>query len=391
MSNSNSPLKETGKLRYGMVGGGEGAFIGDVHRKAIALDGMAELVAGCFSRDFEKTRKTGKGLGLEDDRLYGSYFEMAQKESERKDGINFAVIVTPNNSHYEISKAFLECGIDVVCDKPLTTKTEEAKGLSLLAVKKHLLFCVTYAYTGYPIIKHARELILKGELGEIRFINAEYAQDWLSTPLEKHGNRQALWRTDPAYSGKSNCVGDIGSHIENMVSYVSGLKIKRISARLDVFGKERTLDDNATIMVDFNNDAKGVFWCSQIAIGHGNDLRIRIYGTRGSIEWHQEEPNRLLLSHVGKPTEIINRGRDEMYPPAQSCSRIPAGHPEGYFEAFANIYSAFISALREKKSGTDIDESQLDFPSVHDGIRGVEFIEKCVESSMKDAAWIEFS
>ncbi len=377
-------------LRYGMVGGGQGAFIGDVHRKAIGLDGLARIAAGCFSRSVDNTRATGRSLGITEDRLYATYEEMADKESKRADKIDFVVIVTPNGQHYGAAKAFLSRGIHVVCDKPLTFEVAEAQELAELARKNKLLFAVTYTYTGYPAVKHAREMIKRGDIGDIRFVNAEYPQEWLATPAEKEGQKQAAWRTDPKQTGKSNCVGDIGSHIENMVSYVTGLRIKSVCARLDSFVPGRVLDDNATIMVEYDRGAKGLYWSSQIAVGYDNGLRFRVFGTKGSIQWSQENPNYLTVSKLGEPTVTLSRGRDGFYPHAQSYSRIPSGHPEGYFEAFANIYKTFAAALSAVKAGKAPTEAELDFPSAEMGIDGVKFIGKCVESSHKGAVWIDF-
>ncbi|NOR54103.1 MAG: gfo/Idh/MocA family oxidoreductase [Candidatus Aminicenantes bacterium] len=381
---------KTPKLKYGMVGGGQGAFIGDVHRKAVAMDGKAELVAGCFSQSFENTLETGEILGMDRGRLYRSYKEMAEAEGTLENKIDFVIIVTPNNSHFPIAKSALQNGIHVVCDKPLTTDSKDAEELERIAAEKDLLFCVTYTYTGYPIVKHMREMIAKGDLGSIRFVNAEYPQDWLATALEKTGQKQSVWRADPKQTGISNCVGDIGSHIENMVSYLTGLNIQSVCARLDTFVEGRILDDNASILVNYDNGAKGLYWSSQIAVGHDNGLRVRIYGTKASLEWSQENPNYTRISYLSKPTENISRGRDELYPHAQSYSRIPAGHPEGYFEAFANIYSTFITALQKKISGAALSGNDQDYPGVQAGIQGVKFIEKCVESSQKGAVWIDF-
>jgi predicted dehydrogenase len=377
-------------LRYGMVGGGPGAFIGDVHRKAIALDGSATLVAGCFSRSHENTLATGRELGLPAERLYRTFEEMAEAEAKRKGGIDFAVVVTPNASHHAAARAFLSRGIHVVCDKPLVFEVKEAEELAALAKAKDLLFCVTYTYTGYPAVKHGREMIARGEIGDIRFVNAEYPQEWLSTLLEKEGQKQASWRTDPAQTGKSNCVGDIGSHVENMVRYMTRLEITRLCARLDTFVAGRVLDDNASILVEYKGGAKGLYWSSQIAVGYDNALRVRVFGSKGSIQWSQENPNYLTVSRLGQPTVVLSRGRDELYPHAQAYSRIPSGHPEGYFEAFANIYKTFASALAKKKTGAPLGEKELDFPDVEDGISGVRFIGKCVESSQKGAVWVSF-
>ncbi len=390
MIEGSADSKVLGLIRYGMVGGGQGAFIGDVHRKAINLDGMATLVAGCFSRSFENTTSTGRSLGLSEERLYKTYEEMAQKEAQRADKIDFVVIVTPNYEHYAVAKAFLSRGFSVVCDKPLTFEVAEAQELAELAKKNGALFAVTYTYTGYPTVKQAREMIKRGDIGEIRFVNAEYPQEWLATPAEKEGSKQAAWRTDPKQTGKSNCVGDIGSHVENMVSYMTGLKIKSLCARLDTFVPGRVLDDNATIMVEYQGGAKGVYWTSQVAIGYDNGLRVRIFGTKGSIQWSQENPNYLVVSRLGKPTETLSRGRDGFYPHAQGYSRIPSGHPEGYFEAFANIYKTFIGALATLKAGRQPTAEEMDFPTVEMGIDGVRFIGKCVESSQKGAVWIDF-
>jgi predicted dehydrogenase len=372
-----------------MVGGGPGAFIGDVHRKAIGLDGLADLAAGCFSRSHDKTLETGRALGLPDERLYASFEAMAEAESKRPDGIDFVVVVTPNVQHYPVSKAFLAHGINVVCDKPLTFEAAEAEELAMLAKQKGLLFCVTYTYTGYPAVKHAREMVRKGDIGEVRFVNAEYPQEWLALPIEKDGQKQAAWRSDPAQTGKSNCVGDIGSHAENMVSYITGLEIASLCARLDTFVPGRVLDDNASIMVNYKGGAKGLYWSSQIAVGYDNALRVRIFGSKGTIQWSQENPNYLTVSKLGQPTVTLSRGRDGFYPHAQSYSRIPSGHPEGYFEAFANIYRTFIAALAKKKSGQALTAADLDFPGPDAGIAGVKFIGKCVDSSRKGAVWLD--
>ena len=378
-------------LRYGMVGGGPGAFIGDVHRRAIALDPNTELVAGVFSRNQQASLVTARSLLLDQSRIYRDYQSMADEEAKRDDGIDFVVIVTPNVSHFEIAKAFLQAGIHVVCDKPLTTELADAESLGALVRDTGLLFAVTYTYTGYPIVKHARELVRSGALGAVRFVNAEYPQEWLAQRSEdEEGNRQAAWRTDPSQSGKSNCVGDIGTHIENMVSYVTGLEIERLSARLDSFVEGRTLDDNATIMVDYAGGARGLYWSSQIAIGRDNGLRVRVFGEKGSIEFFQEEPNHLTLSLIDAPTQIISRGRDALGTRGDGLVRVPAGHPEGYFEAFANIYLTFTGALRKRLSGEKLHEADMDFPQVEDGIQGVRFVTRVVESNESGGSWTQF-
>jgi predicted dehydrogenase len=383
-------LGPAARLIYGMVGGGKGAFIGDVHRKAIAMDAKAKLVAGCFSQSFDNTLQTGEAWGVDKSRLYKTYEDMLKAESRRKDKIDFVVIATPNSTHYPIARLAIEKEIHVVCDKPLTTTSRDAEDLGGLVKEKKNVFCVTYAYSAYPVIKHLREMVSRGDLGEIRFVSGEYPQEWLATLLEKTGQKQAAWRTDPKIAGASNCVGDIGSHIENMVSYITGLKIKRLLARLDHFGEGRILDDNASILLDYENGGRGMYWSSQIAVGHDNGFRVRVYGTKASFEWVQENPNYARVSYINKPTEILSRGRDKMYPRAQALSRIPSGHPEGYFECFANIYSTYITALAKFKSGQPWTADDADFPGVEAGIRGVRFIERCVESSAKGAAWVDF-
>ena len=298
------------------------------------------------------------------------------------------IVVTTNNAHYPAAKAALANGFPVVCDKPLTTSSKDAEDLARLARAKGLLFCVTYAYSGYPMVAHLRDLIAAGEIGEVRFINAEYPQEWLTTKLEATGQKQAVSRTDPKLAGISNCVGDIGSHIEFMAGHMTGLRIEALCARLDHFGPDRPLEDNATIMVNYKGGARGVYWSSQIAMGHDNSLRLRIYGSKGAVEWFQETPNTARLSLLGRPTETLSRGRDPMSARAQGLSRIPSGHPEGYFEAFANVYSTYITALGKKLRGETLAKTDLDFPGLDEGIRGVRFIEKCVESSNKGAVWV---
>lgn len=372
-------------INYGMVGGGPGAFIGDVHRKAIRMDNLAKLVAGCFSRNSEKSQKFGKELGINEDRLYLDYEEMAKKEASRPDGIKFVVCVTPNVSHFSVCKAFLENGINVVCDKPLAWTSEQSGELVELAEKNSLLFGVTYTYTGFPAVKQMKEMIQKGVLGKIRFVNAEYPQDWLANPLDENSNI-APWRMDPKVSGPTNCLGDIGTHIENLVLTITGLKIKRLSAHLDSLVEGRTLDDNAVINIEYEGGARGIYWSSQIAFGYDNAIRIRIFGEKGSLEWVQENPDHFIFTPCDKPKQIWSRGRDEFYQNAQKYSRIPAGHQEGIYEAFANIYKAYITALTEK-----IKPSEFEFPTVQMGHDGVLYIEKCLESNKNDSAWVNFN
>lgn len=376
------------KLRYGMIGGGPGAFIGDVHRKAIAMDGKAEIVSGVFSQSYDNTLATGDSLGIAKDRLYRGFEEMIRQESKRDDRPDFISIVTPNSTHFPAAKLALEHGFPVVCEKPLATSTNDALDLACLVRETGLLFCVTYAYSGYPIVKHLRDMVHGGEIGEIRFVNGEYPQEWLATRLEDTGQKQAAWRTNPKLAGISNCVGDIGSHIEFMAAYMTGLEIDSLCARLDRFGPGRPLDDNATILVNYKGGAKGVYWSSQIAAGHDNALRLRIYGTKGAVEWAQETPNTARVSFLDRPSGTISRGRDPMSPRAQSLSRIPSGHPEGYFESFANVYATFITALGKKLRGEALSGDDLDFPNVDDGVRGVRYIGTCVESSARGAIWL---
>ena len=379
---------KTPKLRYGMVGGGQGAFIGDVHRKAIAMDGKAEIVCGSFSQSYDNTLATGDTLGLTRERLYRTFEDMIRTEAKRTDRPDFISIVTPNSTHYAAAKLALEHGFAVVCEKPLATSSRDAEDLARLVRSKGLLFCVTYAYSGYPMVKHIRDIVARGELGEIRFFNGEYPQEWLATKLEDTGQKQAAWRTDPALAGASNCVGDIGSHIEFMAGHMTGLRIESLCARLDRFGAGRPLDDNATVMVNYKDGARGVYWSSQIALGHDNALRLRIYGTKGAVEWFQETPNTARVSFLDRPTGTISRGRDPMSPRAQSMSRLPSGHPEGYFEGFANIYSTFITALGKKLRGEALTADDLDFPCIDEAVQGVKYIEKCVESSAKGSIWV---
>lgn len=382
-------MTERGVLSYGMVGGGPGSFIGEVHRKAIKFDNKAELAAGSFSRDYEKTLVTGKELGLDSDRLYRDYEKMAKKEAGRHDGIDFVAIVTPNYAHYEIAKAFLQEGINVACDKPLTFTVDEAQELKKLADENDLLFCVTYTYSGYPMVKQAREMIKRGDIGKIRTVMGEYPQEWLATPADED-DKQASWRTDPERAGRSNCVGDIGSHIENTVAYITGLEIDSLCANLDSFVAGRELDDNAEIMIKYTSGASGVYWCSQVAAGHDNGLKVRVFGSKGAIEWEQENPNYLTVTYLDQPKQILSRGRDELYPPNTDLPRLPGGHPEGYFEAFANLYSRFADALLAKKAGEPLSEGEMDFPTAADGVSGVKFINLCVDSSEQGAQWLDF-
>lgn len=374
-------------LKYGMVGGGPGSFIGDAHRKAINLDGKAILCAGCFSRNFEKSKAVAEELGIDNDRCYENYEVMAEKEAEREDKIDFVVIVTPNVSHYEIAKTFLNANINVVCDKPLCFTSKEAEELMALAKEKDLLFMVTYTYTGHVTAKHIKEYIKSGKLGKIRTIMAEYPQGWLADEND-FGGKQGQWRCDPEISGEVNCLGDIGTHIENIVSFMTGLKIKRVLAKLDVVVKNRSLDDNDVVMLEYEDGATGVYWCSQFALGHDNDLKVRIYGENGSIIWRQEESEKVLIADKDGAWKEIHRGNLGIDEKAAAYSRLPSGHPEGYYEAMANLYLSFINCVDAKNKG-EFTEDMIDFPTVYDGVQGVKFIEACLKSSRNGNVWVE--
>ena len=375
-------------LRSGQVGGSLDAFIGNVHRIGAAFDGRARLTAGCFSQNGEKNRRTGAFCGLDDDRIYENFAVMAEKEAARADGIDFVTISTPNNRHYEAARAFLEKGISVLCEKPLCFTAEEGLELKRLSEKTGALFCVNYSYSGCAMVKEARALIRKGVIGEVINVNAEYLQEYLVDDVTAGGDtmvKLSSWRKDPAVAGISNCVGDIGSHIEHTVAYMTGLKLKRVAAVLDRFGQP--LDLNANILVEFDNGAHGVYAASQVCVGHMNGLVTRIFGTMGAIEWVQENPNVLYVTPKGEPTRIYNRGMGYISSEAKAFSLLPSGHPEGVFEAFASIYRAFIGAVLKKVNGEPVGDN--DYPGIDDGIRGVRFIHACVESGKRDAAWVD--
>ena len=378
------------QVRYGMVGGGPNAFIGDVHRKAASFDHRIKLVAGCFSTNPEKNKEMQEMLLLDEDRVYASFSEMAEKESNREDGINLVSITTPNYAHYEAAKCFLEHGINVVCEKPLCFEIEQAEELKKLAESKNLVFCVMYSYSGYTMLKVAKEMIAKGKIGKIISVNAEYIQEWLIDELgsESEGTAKlSVWRTQPAKSGISNCVGDIGSHIENTVHYLTGLNIKRLCATVNRFGKD--LDLNANMIVEYDNGTNGAYWCSQVAVGKLNGLMVRIYGTEGAIEWEQHYPDYVKYIPKGCPPQTISRGCGYLEEEAASYSRIPSGHPEGLTIAFANVYKNVVSAIINIENGGKADDPQFDYPRVEDGISGVKFIHAVIESGDKDAAWVE--
>lgn len=372
------------KLRAGIVGGGPGSFIGPVHRIAAELDGQAQVVAGVLSSDPEKAQRGAEAWFLQ--RSYESYTQMLASETTRPDPIDFVIIATPNHLHFPVARAFIERGIHVVCDKPLAFTTEEARELVRLVKEKGTIFALTHTYAGYPAVRQARTLVQEGYLGEVRKVLVEYIQDWLMEPLEQSGNKQAEWRTDPARSGIAGSVGDIGTHAEHLVEYVTGLHISALCADLTTFVSGRALDDDANILLRLENGGKGILTCSQIAAGEENALTLRVYGSKAGLEWHQQVPETLYLKQPGQPQQIWRRGQPYMSSAAQSLSRLPAGHPEGYYEAFANIYRAAIADIRRVQAGQPALE---DYPTVSDGLRGMNFIAGAVESSQKGAIWVE--
>lgn len=375
-----------------MVGGGRGAFIGAVHRMAAALDGEIELVCGAFSSNPEKSRLSGKDLFLPADRCYGSYEEMIKTEKSLPADIrmDFISIVTPNHVHFGPAKMALQNGFHVVCDKPLAFDMKEAKELQRLVKKTGLLFALTHNYTGYPMVKQARGMINKGKIGAVRKVVVEYPQGWLSTKLEATDQKQAAWRTDPKRSGIAGAMGDIGTHAENLAEYMTGLQIKKLCADINIMVEGRRLDDDGNVFLEFDNGAKGILFASQIAAGEENALRIRVYGEKAGLEWSQMEPNSLIVKWLNRPMEIMRTGVGKLYPEAQHATRIPAGHPEGYLEAFANIYKNFALSLRAILAGKKPKALHLDFPGVDDGVRGMRFIEKVIESGKSKQKWIKF-
>ncbi len=367
-----------------MVGGGPGAFIGVVHRMAAALDGKIELVCGAFSSSPEKSRQTGKELFLSEDRAYSSYTEMLEKEAALPEGerMDFVSIVTPNHMHFPIAMAALEAGFDIVCDKPMTLSLDEAVTLRNKVKETGKLFCLTHNYTGYPMVKQARAMVKQGKLGKILKVIAEYPQGWLAQKIEDNDQKQAAWRTDPATSGISCSMGDIGSHAENLAEYITGLKISELCADLTTFVPGRLLDDDGSVLVRFDNGARGIIYASQVSVGEENGPQIRVYGTDGAIEWDQLEPNSLVFKSNNAPKQVYRTGWSGTDAPAAIHNiRIPPGHPEGFLEAFANLYRNFASVLAARFDGKPVNELDLDFPTVDDGVRGMAFIETCVASS----------
>lgn len=388
-------MNSHGKLKMGMLGGGPGAFIGDVHRKAARMDGNIELVAGAFDVDPQASKKMGQIQFIDPKRAYGSYTEMIEKELQlpKQERIDFVAITTPNHLHFPMARDFLKSGFHVMCEKPMTFNVQEAKELQAIVKKSGLVFGLMHNYTGYPMVKLARDLVRQGELGEIRKIVVQYPQGWLATALELTGHQQAGWRTDPKKSGAAGCIGDIGTHCENLAEYISGLKISQLCADLTIFVPGRQLDDDGNILLRFENGARGVLHASQVAIGEENNLAIWVYGTQKSLAWHQEHPNYLSVKIPNSPMQTWKRGNDyvrDKSPAAGRATRLPSGHPEAFFEAMANIYMNFADTVRAHQNGQSPDPLILDFPKVEDGLRGMAFIETVVASAKSDQKWTDF-
>ena len=375
------------KLRLGMVGGGQGAFIGAVHRIAARMDGRWELVAGALASEPEKAQASAAELGLDPARSYGDFTEMARREARRKDGIDAVAIVTPNHVHFAAAKAFLDRGIHVVCDKPMTTTLKDARKLAELVGKSGCVFALTHNYTGYPMVRQARQMVADGQLGTVRVLQTEYAQDWLTTRLEETGQKQADWRTDPRRSGPAGSIGDIGTHAVNLACFITGLALESVAADLTSFVAGRTLDDNANVLLRFAGGAKGSLWASQVAPGNENGLRIRIYGDKAGLTWAQEDPNSPHFTPLGEPPRLIRRGGAGSDAAAGRVTRIPAGHPEGYLEGFANLYADAAELIWAKLDGRAPDLGATLVPTVQDGLAGVAFIEAVVASSRRNGAW----
>ncbi len=376
-----------GRIRLGMVGGGQGAFIGAVHRLAARMDDHYQFVAGALSSDAARSKASGEELGLAAGRIYTDVREIAKAEAKRQDGIEGVSIVTPNHMHFPAARAFIEAGIHVICDKPMTLNLKEALALEkLLAKRRQVIFALTHNYSGYPMIRQARAMVAAGELGDIRLVQGEYPQDWLTNPIEKHGHKQAVWRTDPTKTGAGGCVGDIGTHTYQLGCFVSGLTLDELSADLTSFVKGRKVDDNVNVMLRYKGGAKGMIWASQVAPGHENGLKIRVYGSKGGLEWVQADPNYLWYTPFGEPKRLITRGGAGSNAAAGRVTRVPPGHPEGYLEGFANIYTEVARAIKAMRTGKKVDKD-VQFPGIADGVAGMAFIEACVKSSAKNSKW----
>ncbi|MCX5570460.1 Gfo/Idh/MocA family protein [Kaistia nematophila] len=375
------------RIRLGMVGGGQGAFIGAVHRIAARLDDQYELVAGALSSDPARAKASAKDLGIADDRAYTSFEEMAKAEAARPDGIEVVSIVTPNHMHAPAAKAFLKAGIHVICDKPMTLTVDEAKELVDLVQSSGKIFALTHNYTGYPMIRQARAMVAAGELGEIRLVQAEYPQDWLTERAEATGsNKQAEWRTDPARTGAGGCIGDIGTHAYNLACYVSGLELDELLAQLSTFVEGRKVDDDVQILLKWKGGAKGMLWASQVAVGNENGLKLRVYGTKGGLEWTQADPNYLWFTRFGEPKQLLTRNGAGAWAEGTRVSRVPGGHPEGYLEGFANIYTEAARAIHAARDGSPVDPA-VNYPTVQDGLVGMQFIQAAVASSAAGNVW----
>ena len=377
------------RLRMGMVGGGRGAFIGAVHRIAAAMDNKIELACGCFSSTPEKSKASGADLLVPAGRTYGSYQEMIRIEAKlpAAQRMDFVAIVTPNSTHFAIAMMALKYGFHVVCDKPMTINLKQALDLERMVKQTGLLFCLTHNYPGNAMVKEARSIVQSGALGKIRKVVSEYPQGWLATALETTGQKQADWRVDPKRAGGSCCMGDIGTHAANLAEYITGLKIAEISADLTTFVKGRSLDDDGSLLVHFDNGARGIIWASQIAIGRENGLNIRVFGEKGSLEWHQMEPNTLIVDWLDKPRELRRTGTAWVSKASAAVGRVPAGHPEGYLEAFANVYRNFATALIDHLKGKKVREEKYDYPTVHDGVRGMAYLETIIKSAKTRGKW----
>ncbi len=374
-------------IRLGMVGGGNDAFIGGVHRIAARIDGRFQLVAGALSSTPEKAQASGAALGLDPARIYDDFKAMAIREARLKDGIAAVAIVTPNHVHYAAAREFLKRGIHVICDKPLTATLADARKLAKVAHDSNALFVLTHNYTGYPLIRQARQMVADGTLGNIRVVQVEYAQDWLTQATE---TKQSAWRTDPARSGLGGATGDIGTHAFNLASFVTGLELDALSADLQAFVSGRQLDDNAHVMMRFAGGARGMLWCSQVAPGNENGLRLRVFGEKGGIAWMQENPNQLWYTPFGQPKQLITRGGAGTGDAAARVTRVPAGHPEGYLEGFATIYREAADAITAHRAGRDVP-ADVTYPTVDDGLKGVQFVDACVRSSKRDGAWVKLA
>jgi predicted dehydrogenase len=379
------------KIRMGMVGGGIGAFIGAVHRMAAALDGEIDLVCGAFSSNPERSLQSGAELSIDPKRCYATFQEMIKRESKLPEHkrMQLVSIVTPNHMHFAPAKMALEYGFHVICDKPLAFNLKEAHALAALVEKTGLLFALTHNYTGYPMVKQAKMMLKNGELGKIRKVVAAYPQGWLSTPLEQSGQKQAAWRTDPKKSGVAGAMGDIGSHAENLTEYITGLKITEICADISILVENRKLDDDGNVLLRFDNGARGILYASQISAGEENNLSIKVYGEKGGLEWSQMEPNTLIVRWLDKPTQYMRTGVGEQYAETKAHFRIPAGHPEGYLEAFANIYRNVALCIRARNTGVAVNPVYTDFPTVQDGVRGMEFIDKVIKSGKSSQKWVK--